>query len=116
MTFMQWVALIFVIGFLAIMYFVAFKVIKAIDKENQINEKRLAQEKELHDKEDENWRMINPALQRRIAELEATNRGNQQVIASLKYEIARKNEFLELWKLKDLYDQGYWPNRDNHLD
>lgn len=109
MTFMQWVALIFVIGFLSIMAFVAFKVIKAIDKENQINEARLIQERELHDKEDENWRMVNPALQKRIAELESTCKANQQVIANLRLELLNKDEFLAAFKLKDLYDQGYWP-------
>lgn len=114
MTFWQIVSLIFIAIIFAFLVAIILTLRKELKKENELNEKRYQREQEWHDKEDENWRMVSPALQKRIAELEATNRGNQQVIGSLKYEIAKKNEFLDAWHLSDLYEQGFIPSKHDN--
>ena len=103
MTFWQIVAcvtlgLIFCIGTTGILVFR-----KALKKENEINEMRYQREQEWHDQEAENWRYVNPALEKRIKELEATCKRNQQTIAELKTDIRWKDEFMAKMKVSDLY-------------
>lgn len=76
----------------------------SLEDENEINRARLAKEEEWHNKEEANWRQVDPALQKRIKELEGQCRENQRVIGEIKAELANKNEFLRRWKLKDVYD------------
>lgn len=92
--------LIFGIGATGILVFK-----KALKKENEINEKRYQREQEWHDQESENWRYIDPALQKRIKELEATCKRNQNTIAGLEMELLSKDEFMRTFKLKDLYEK-----------
>lgn len=109
MTFWQMMALIFISVFIVAAIALYFEFREALKKENEINEKRFQREQEWHDKEEENWRHVDPALQKRIKELEATCKDNQRVIANLRLELLNKDQFLSTFKLKDLYDQGIWP-------
>lgn len=104
MTFWQIIALIFLAMFVAINLIGVLILKRELRKENAINQARLEQEQYWHDTEEENWRHVDPALQARIKELEATCRRNQNTIAGLEYELLCKDEFLRKFKLKDLYE------------
>ena len=105
MTFWQMMALIFISVFVVAAIALYFEFREALKKENEINEKRFQREQEWHDHEAENWRYIDPALQKRIKELEATCKRNQITIAGLELELRSKDEFLRTFKLKDLYEE-----------
>lgn len=104
MTFWQIIALIFLTAFVIINAVGVWILKRELRKENAINQARLEQEQYWHDTEEENWRHVDPALQARIKELEATCRRNQNTIAGLEYELLCKDEFLRTFKLKDLYE------------
>lgn len=105
MTFWQMAAIIFISVFIIASIALYLEFREALRKENEINEKRYQREQDWHDQESENWRCINPALQKRIKELEATCKRNQKTIAGLEMELLSKDEFMRTFKLKDLYEK-----------
>lgn len=109
MTILEGVAVFFLLAFITIGIAGVLIFERELKEENRLNALRLAKEQEWHDKEEENWRHVDPALQKRIKELEATCKDNQRVIANLRLELLNKDQFLATFKLKDLYDQGFWP-------
>ena len=60
-------------------------------------------ELEREKQEDENWRQVPAALQKRIKELEKTCKNNQQTIALQKLELSKKEQFMSQMKVSDLY-------------
>jgi len=113
MTILEGVAIFFLLAFITIGVAGVIIFERELKEENQINRARYEREKYWHDQEEENWRYVDPALQKRIKELEATCKDNQRVIANLRLEILNKDQFLAAFKLKDLYDQGYFPTNKN---
>ena len=111
MTFWQIVSLIFLALFVIVNLIGVLILRRELRTENLINQRRLDREAYWHDQEEENWRHVDPALKARIKELEATCRNNQTIIANLRLEISNKDQFLAAFKLKDLYDQGFWPTK-----
>ena len=103
----QILALIFVLGLVVCMIVGIVGVVKQLKRYLhgllQIEAERVAQEKELHDLEDENWRQVPAALQKRIKELEKTCKNNQQTIALQKLELSKKEQFMSQMKVSDLY-------------
>ena len=103
----QILALIFVLGLVVCMIVGIVGVVKQLKRYLhgllQIEAERVAQEKELHDLEDENWRQVPAALQKRIKELEKTCKNNQQTIALQKIELSKKEQFMSKMKVSDLY-------------
>ena len=103
----QILALIFVLVLGACMVVGVIGVVKQLKRYLhgllQIEAERVAQEKELHDLEDENWRQVPAALQKRIKELEKTCKNNQQTIALQKLELSKKEQFMSQMKVSDLY-------------
>lgn len=103
----QILALIFVLGIVICMIVGIVGVIKQLKRYLhgllQIEAARVEQERELHELEDENWRQVPGALQKRIKELEKTCKNNQETISNLKYEIEKKKQFMDQMKVSDLY-------------
>lgn len=91
----QILALIFVLGLVACMVVGVVGLVKQL--------KRYFKEKTLHDLEDENWRQVPAALQKRIKELEKTCKGNQETIVNLKLELEKKKQFMDQMKVSELY-------------
>lgn len=109
----QYLAILFILGLVVCMVVGVIGCLKLLkrylDKKLELENARYLHSIELEQKEDENWRKVPEALQHRIKELEAACKDGQRVIANLRLEILNKNQFLAAFKLKDLYDNGYWP-------
>lgn len=103
MTFWQIIALVVVVVFGLAALAITLIVRRFFKKDIELRERKLQQDEELHKKEDENWRCVNPALEERIKFLEATCRENQRTIGGLKHEITRKDNFMAKMKVMDLY-------------
>lgn len=103
----QILALIFVLGLVVCMVVGVVGLVKQLKRYLkgllQIEALRVEQEKTLHDLEDENWRQVPAALQKRIKELEKTCKGNQETIANLKLELEKKKQFMDQMKVSELY-------------
>ena len=103
----QILALIFVLGLVVCMVVGVVGLVKQLKRYLkgllQIEASRVEQEKTLHDLEDENWRQVPAALQKRIKELEKTCKGNQETIANLKLELEKKKQFMDQMKVGELY-------------
>lgn len=103
----QILALIFVLGLVVCMVVGVVGLVKQLKRYLkgllQIEASRVEQEKTLHDLEDENWRQVPAALQKRIKELEKTCKGNQETIANLKLELEKKKQFMDQMKVSELY-------------
>lgn len=111
----QILALIFVLGLVACIVVGVIGVIKQLKRYLhgllQIEAARVEQERELHELEDENWRQVPGALQKRIKELEKTCQSNQETISSLKYEIEKKKQFMDQMKVSELYKE--WRKKED---
>ena len=111
----QILALIFVLGIVICMIVGIIGVIKQLKRYLhgllQIEAARVEQERELHELEDENWRQVPGALQKRIKELEKTCQSNQETISSLKYEIEKKKQFMDQMKVSELYKE--WRKKED---
>ena len=111
----QILALIFVLGIVICMIVGVVGVIKQLKRYLhgllQIEAARVEQERELHELEDENWRQVPGALQKRIKELEKTCKSNQETISSLKYEIEKKKQFMDQMKVSELYKE--WRKKED---
>lgn len=111
----QILALIFVLGIVICMIVGIIGVIKQFKKYLhgllQIEAARVEQERELHELEDENWRQVPGALQKRIKELEKTCKSNQETISNLKYEIEKKKQFMDQMKVSELYKE--WRKKED---
>ena len=105
MTILEGVAIFFLLAFITIGVAGVIIFERELKEENRINRIRLEREQYWHDQEEENWRHVDPALQKRIKELEATCKRNQNTIAGLELELLSKDEFMSTFKLKDLYEQ-----------
>lgn len=103
----QILALIFVLGLVVCMVVGVVGLVKQLKRYLkgllQIEASRVEQEKTLHDLEDENWRQVPAALQKRIKELEKICKGNQETIANLKLELEKKKQFMDQMKVSELY-------------
>lgn len=112
----QILALIFVLGIVICMIVGIVGVIKQLKRYLhgllQIEAARVEQERELHELEDENWRQVPGALQKRIKELEKTCKSNQETISNLKYEIEKKKQFMDQMKVSDLYKKWREEQKD----
>lgn len=103
MTILEGVAIFFLLAFITIGVAGVIIFERELKEENQINRARYEREKYWHEQEEENWRYVDPALQKRIKELEFTCKSNQETIAKLKTEIRWKDEFMAKMKVSDLY-------------
>ena len=112
----QILALIFVLGLVVCMVVGVIGVVKHLKRYLhgllQIEAARVEQERELHELEDENWRQVPGALQKRIKELEKTCKSNQETISNLKYEIEKKKQFMDQMKVSDLYKKWREEQKD----
>lgn len=103
----QILALIFVLGIVICMIVGVVGVIKQLkrylDDKIDLETTKWGHELEREKKEDENWRQVPGALQKRIKELEKTCKSNQETISNLKYEIENKKQFMDQMKVSDLY-------------
>ena len=103
----QILALIFVLGIVVCMVVGVVGCLKLfkryLDNKIDLEETKWANEVEREKREDENWRQVPAALQKRIKELEKTCRGNQETIANLKLEQEKKKQFMDQMKVSELY-------------
>lgn len=108
----QILALIFALGIVICMIVGVVGLLKQFKRYlnglQEVEERRLKKEQEWHDKEDENWRRLNPEYVKRIKELESQIKDNQQVIGTLKFYIWSRDEFLAKFKLGDLYNKDLY--------
>lgn len=111
----QILALIFVLGL--VVGIVAgvigcLKLLKRyLDDKIDLETTKWAHELEREKNEDENWRQVPGALQKRIKELEKTCQSNQETISSLKYEIEKKKQFMDQMKVSELYKE--WRKKED---
>ena len=103
----QILALIFVLGIVVCMVVGVVGCLKLfkryLDNKIDLETTKWAHEVEREKREDENWRQVPAALQKRIKELEKTCKGNQETIANLKLELEKKNQFMDQMKVSELY-------------
>jgi hypothetical protein len=103
----QIMALIFVLGIVVCMVVGVVGCLKLfkryLDNKIDLEETKWAHEVEREKREDENWRQVPDALQKRIKELEKTCKGNQETIANLKLEQEKKKQFMDQMKVSELY-------------
>lgn len=103
----QILALIFVLGIVVCMVAGVVGCLKLfkryLDNKIDLEETKWAHEVEREKREDENWRQVPAALQKRIKELEKTCKGNQETIANLKLEQEKKKQFMDQMKVSELY-------------
>ena len=103
----QILALIFVLGIVVCMVVGVVGCLKLfkryLDNKIDLEETKWAHEVEREKREDENWRQVPDALQKRIKELEKTCKGNQETIANLKLEQGKKKQFMDQMKVSELY-------------
>ena len=103
----QILALIFVLGIVVCMVAGVVGCLKLfkryLDNKIDLEETKWANEVEREKREDDNWRQVPAALQKRIKELEKTCRGNQETIANLKLEQEKKKQFMDQMKVSELY-------------
>ena len=103
----QILALIFVLGIVVCMVVGVVGCLKLfkryLDNKIDLEETKWAHEVEREKREDENWRQVPAALQKRIKELEKTCKGNQETIANLKLELEKKKQFMDQMKVSELY-------------
>lgn len=103
----QILALIFVLGIVVCMIVGVVGCLKLfkryLDNKIDLETTKWAHEVEREKREDENWRQVPAALQKRIKELEKTCKGNQETIANLKLEQEKKKQFMDQMKVSELY-------------
>ena len=103
----QILALIFVLGIVVCMIAGVIGCLKLfkryLNDQIDLETTKYAHALEREKKEDENWRQVPGALQKRIKELEKTCKSNQETISNLKYEIEKKKQFMDQMKVSDLY-------------
>lgn len=112
----QILALIFVLGIVICMIVGVVGVVKQLkrylDDKIDLETTKWGHELEREKKEDENWRQVPGALQKRIKELEKTCKSNQETISNLKYEIEKKKQFMDQMKVSDLYKKWREEQKD----
>ncbi len=112
----QVLAFIFVLGIVICMVVGAIGCLKLfkryLDDKVDLETTKWAHELEREKKEDENWRQVPGALQKRIKELEKTCKSNQETISNLKYEIENKKQFMDQMKVSDLYKKWREEQKD----
>ena len=110
----QILALIFVLGLVVCIVVGVIGCLKLLkrylDDKIDLETTKWAHELEREKNEDENWRQVPGALQKRIKELEKTCKSNQETISDLKYEIEKKKQFMDQMKVSDLYKK--WREED----
>ena len=111
----QILALVFIFGLVICMIVGIIGCLKLFKKyledKMDLEETRWAHTLEREKKEDENWRQVPGALQKRIKELEKTCQSNQETISSLKYELTKKKQFMEQMKVSELYKE--WRKKED---
>ena len=111
----QILALIIVLGLIVCMVVGVIGCLKLLkrylDDKIDLETTKWAHELEREKKEDENWRQVPGALQKRIKELEKTCQSNQETISSLKYEIEKKKQFMDQMKVSELYKE--WRKKED---
>ena len=111
----QILAFIFVLGLIVCMVVGVIGCLKLLkrylDDKIDLETTKWAHELEREKKEDENWRQVPGALQKRIKELEKTCQSNQETISSLKYEIEKKKQFMDQMKVSELYKE--WRKKED---
>lgn len=112
----QYLAILFVFGLVVCMVVGVIGCLKLfkryLDDKIDLETTRWAHELEREKKEDENWRQVPGALQKRIKELEKTCKSNQETISNLKYEIEMKKQFMDQMKVSDLYKKWREEQKD----
>lgn len=112
----QYLAILFVFGLVVCMVVGVIGCLKLfkryLDDKIDLETTRWAHELERETKEDENWRQVPGALQKRINELEKTCKSNQETISNLKYEIEMKKQFMDQMKVSDLYKKWREEQKD----
>lgn len=111
----QVLAFIFVLGIVICMIVGVIGCLKLfkryLDDKVDLETTKWAHELEREKNEDENWRQVPGALQKRIKELEKTCQSNQETISSLKYEIEKKKQFMDQMKVSELYKE--WRKKED---
>lgn len=111
----QVLAFIFVLGIVICMVVGVIGCLKLLkrylDDKIDLETTKWAHELEREKNEDENWRQVPGALQKRIKELEKTCQSNQETISSLKYEIEKKKQFMDQMKVSELYKE--WRKKED---
>ncbi len=111
----QYLAILFIFGLIVCMVIGVIGCLKLfkryLDDKVDLETTKWAHELEREKKEDENWRQVPSALQKRIKELEKTCQSNQETISSLKYELAKKKQFMEQMKVSELYKE--WRKKED---
>lgn len=111
----QILALIFVLGLVVCIVVGVIGCLKLLkrylDDKIDLETTKWAHELEREKNEDENWRQVPGALQKRIKELEKTCQSNQETISSLKYEIEKKKQFMDQMKVSELYKE--WRKKED---
>lgn len=111
----QILALIFVLGLVVCIVIGVIGCLKLLkrylDDKIDLETTKWAHELEREKNEDENWRQVPGALQKRIKELEKTCQSNQETISSLKYEIEKKKQFMDQMKVSELYKE--WRKKED---
>ena len=103
----QIVAILFIFGLIVCMVVGVVGCLKLLkrylDDRVDLETTKYAHELEREKQEDENWRQVPSALQKRIKELEKTCKNNQETIAQQKLELSKKDQFMAQMKVSDLY-------------
>lgn len=111
----QILTLIFILGVVICMIIGVIGCLKLLKKylEDKIDleETKWAHTLDREKKEDENWRQVPSALQKRIKELERQLSDNQVTIATQKLELTKKNQFMEQMKVSELYKE--WRKKED---
>ena len=111
----QILAFIFVLGLvvgIVVGVIGCLKLLKRyLDDKIDLETTKWAHELEREKNEDENWRQVPGALQKRIKELEKTCQSNQETISSLIYEIEKKKQFMDQMKVSELYKE--WRKKED---
>lgn len=111
----QILALVFILGIVICMIVGVIGCLKLLKKylEDKIDleETKWAHTLDREKKEDENWRQVPSALQKRIKELERQLSDNQVTIATQKLELTKKNQFMEQMKVSELYKE--WRKKED---
>lgn len=115
----QYLAILFIFGLIVCMVIGVIGCLKLfkryLDDKVDLETTRWAHELEREKKEDENWRQVPGALQKRIKELEKTCKSNQETISNLKYEIENKKQFMDQMKVSDLYKKWREEQKDSDV-
>lgn len=103
----QYLAILFVLGIVVCMIVGIVGCLKLLkryfDDRIDLETTKWGHELEREKQEDENWRQVPTALQKRIKELEKTCKSNQETIAQQKLELSKKERFMSQMKVSDLY-------------